>query len=243
MGFVYILHFDKPYKHARHYIGYAEESVEDRIETHKKGQGARLMEVIVKAGIGFTVAKVYSDVDRHFERRLKNKGGAARNCPLCINNKTKAMSKLIITKDIVSILTRRHPHPVPHPNEGMDNHHTSWEILVTVHFPVVGQTELQQEVMAIRKDNFKEYMDRSIDHALQWMNRKLDQVRNELKVVKRDGTTFLLDPERISELGLSPVGIAKLAEYEKTFIAAVDAIEPLPPLWDADGNWLNKEGK
>lgn len=148
-----------------------------------------------------------------------------------------------ITKGICSILERRHPHPVPHPNAGMDDHQTSVQIMVMVHFPVVGQNELQQEVLSIRRDGFKEQMDRQIDHGIEWMNRKLDQVRKELKVVKKDGTVFSVDNNRLHELGLSPVHGEKLSKHTETFYAAVDAIEPLPPLWDSDGNWLNKEDK
>lgn len=83
MGYVYLLHFDKPYKHAKHYIGYAEDDVDGRIERHRKGTGSKLISVIVKEGIDFTLAKVWENVDRNFERRLKNRGGASKTCPIC----------------------------------------------------------------------------------------------------------------------------------------------------------------
>lgn len=79
---VYLLHFDRPYKHARHYIGYAK-NWRVRVEQHRKGQGARLMTVIKEAGIGFVVAKTWSKGTRKFERQLKKRGGASRHCPIC----------------------------------------------------------------------------------------------------------------------------------------------------------------
>ncbi len=83
MGHVYLLHFDKPYKHARHYLGYTENSVEKRVARHRSGDGARLMAVIRAKGIGFEVARVWDNVDKHFERKLKNKKCSPLLCPIC----------------------------------------------------------------------------------------------------------------------------------------------------------------
>lgn len=93
MGYVYVIHFDEPYKHAKHYTGYAENDVDERIIKHDAGKGANLMRVVTEAGIGFKIAKVYYNVDRKFERRLKNRGGASKHCPICI-----AQAKLIKEK-------------------------------------------------------------------------------------------------------------------------------------------------
>lgn len=82
VGTVYLLHFDRPYKHASHYIGFTTD-LEARIKSHRNGTGARLMEVIKDAGIGFHVANTWVGVTREKERRLKNGGGACRNCPTC----------------------------------------------------------------------------------------------------------------------------------------------------------------
>jgi predicted GIY-YIG superfamily endonuclease len=85
-GGVYLLHFDTPYQHARHYIGFAID-IDRRIDEHRRGCGARLMAVIKGAGIGFTVAKVWHGEDRKFERRLKNWHGAGAFCPVCRANR------------------------------------------------------------------------------------------------------------------------------------------------------------
>lgn len=80
-GTVYLLHFDQPYKHARHYIGWTEDLLA-RLDQHARGCGARLMTVISRAGIGFTLARVCEGT-RATERAIKNCGGAVRYCPLC----------------------------------------------------------------------------------------------------------------------------------------------------------------
>lgn len=82
---VYLLHFDRAYKHARHYIG-STRSLKRRIAEHKAGRGARIMEVVTKAGIGFSVARTWKG-GRKEERRLKNRHNAPQLCPLCKGGK------------------------------------------------------------------------------------------------------------------------------------------------------------
>lgn len=83
---VYLLCFNKKFKHAKHYIGFAENqrTFEIRLEHHKKGRGAKLMDAITKAGIGFTVSRTWPDGDRNFERKLKNRKKSSQICPHCI---------------------------------------------------------------------------------------------------------------------------------------------------------------
>ena len=78
---VYLLHFDRPYKHARHYMGYADD-VEARMGRHLSGNGARLIQVIQDAGIGWTLVRVWEG-DRHTERSFKDQHNAPRLCPIC----------------------------------------------------------------------------------------------------------------------------------------------------------------
>src|ERR1035438_7593997 len=80
-GTVYLLHFDRPYKHARHYIGWALD-VRRRLTEHAAGRGAHLMSVIKDAGITWQLARTWPG-DRNRERAIKRKGGASRCCPLC----------------------------------------------------------------------------------------------------------------------------------------------------------------
>lgn len=78
---IYLLHFDRPYRHAAHYLG-STDDLDSRLAAHRAGAGARLMEVIRAAGIGFTLARTWEG-GRKRERQLKRQGGRSRMCPLC----------------------------------------------------------------------------------------------------------------------------------------------------------------
>src|SRR6266568_4273614 len=80
-GTVYLLHFDRPYEHAKHYLGWTSD-LESRLAEHRDGRGARLMTVVKNAGIGFSLARTWEGT-RTRERQLKRMGGASRRCPLC----------------------------------------------------------------------------------------------------------------------------------------------------------------
>jgi len=56
LGVVYMLHFDRPYKHARHYVGWTARNVKRRLAEHEAGRGARLLSVVRAAGIGWQLA-------------------------------------------------------------------------------------------------------------------------------------------------------------------------------------------
>jgi predicted GIY-YIG superfamily endonuclease len=81
LGVVYLLHFDRPYRHARHYTGWTADLFE-RLDQHAAGRGARLVAVIWQAGIGFSLVRVCEGT-RRTERAIKNAGGAVRYCPAC----------------------------------------------------------------------------------------------------------------------------------------------------------------
>jgi hypothetical protein len=79
---IYLIHFDRPLHHARHYLGYcADGTLEVRLIRHRGGRGARLLAVLRELGIGWRVVRVL-DGDRRFERRLKA-AGSTRLCPVC----------------------------------------------------------------------------------------------------------------------------------------------------------------
>ena len=79
---VYLLHFERPYQHAQHYLGYSPR-IADRLERHAAGTGARLTQVVKDAGIGWTLARVWPGATRQDERRLKRRGSGRRQCPTC----------------------------------------------------------------------------------------------------------------------------------------------------------------
>ena len=79
---IYLLHFETPYRHARHYTGWTAGDLDARLKQHERGTGARLMAVIAEAGIGWTLARTWEG-SRTRERQLKRQGGASRRCPIC----------------------------------------------------------------------------------------------------------------------------------------------------------------
>lgn len=95
LGTVYLLHFSQlymPYPDAPaiccagHYTGFAPggpRGLKRRLAKHGTAEGARLMLVITRAGIGWQVARIWWPGNRTLERRLKVQGGASRRCPLC----------------------------------------------------------------------------------------------------------------------------------------------------------------
>jgi hypothetical protein len=88
VGAIYLLHFDRPIGDltnprgfASHYTGWTLD-LPHRLIEHAAGRGARLMEVVGEAGIGWQLARVWPGT-RARERSLKGSGGAARRCPVC----------------------------------------------------------------------------------------------------------------------------------------------------------------
>lgn len=88
MGVVYLIHFDRPYRHARHYMGYTSEAgLDKRLDAHARGNGARLMQVITDAGITWRLARVWENATRRDERRRKGRG-LKPLCPICRKEQT-----------------------------------------------------------------------------------------------------------------------------------------------------------
>ena len=100
VGDVYVLHFDSPIGNqdnplavAQHYTGWAENWL-SRVTGHANGNSdAKIMAYTVGvARIGFRVAKIYTGVDRNFERALKRRGSARKYCPICRHEITLAQA-------------------------------------------------------------------------------------------------------------------------------------------------------
>lgn len=85
MRWVYLIHLDSPLgsdrKTAQHYLGSADD-VAARLALHRSGRGAKLLAAAVARGIGFQVVRLWPG-DRALERQLKQRGHAARLCPVC----------------------------------------------------------------------------------------------------------------------------------------------------------------
>jgi hypothetical protein len=112
-GTVYVLHLDPPYKHARHYTGYAEPgNLQSRLTAHAAGTGARLMQVITEAGGTFRLARTWPG-GRTRERELKNRHDAPRLCPICTEHPKPAQGKDTGHQRPVHTPTIRAPLPEP----------------------------------------------------------------------------------------------------------------------------------
>lgn len=78
---VYLIHFEKPFKHARHYLGVTTD-LNRRLSQHRNGGGARLMEVITQAGIRWEIARTWNG-GHSMEKRLKGWKSGYKLCPIC----------------------------------------------------------------------------------------------------------------------------------------------------------------
>lgn len=88
---VYLLHFDRPFGHAKHYLG-STTHLARRLGDHRTGHSSsKFMNKIHDAGIGFQLARVWKG-DKQTERKLKNQGGASRICPVCKSEKTRILA-------------------------------------------------------------------------------------------------------------------------------------------------------
>lgn len=82
MGTIYLLHFDRPFGHARHYLGWARtHNLQQRLDHHARGSGANLLKHVHAAGISWTLVRTWAG-DRNQERRLKGHS-STRYCPVC----------------------------------------------------------------------------------------------------------------------------------------------------------------
>ena len=81
-GTIYLIHFDRPLHHARHYLGWTS-NLQARLESHLDGNGARLMAAVGRAGVGWRLVRAWSG-DRARERKMKNQKNTPRAfCPVC----------------------------------------------------------------------------------------------------------------------------------------------------------------
>lgn len=81
IGHIYLIHFERPYRHARHYLGWAAH-LTARIAHHRNGSGARLLQVVGEAGIDWDVVRTWRGT-RVDEARLKSHKNNVRMCPVC----------------------------------------------------------------------------------------------------------------------------------------------------------------
>jgi len=81
VGTIYLLHFERPFGLARHYLGWAR-NLDARLAHHAQGTGANLLKHVAAAGIAWTLARTWEGQTRNEERRLKGHS-STRYCPIC----------------------------------------------------------------------------------------------------------------------------------------------------------------
>jgi len=85
-GVVYLLHFDKKYKHAGHYLGWTN-NLQKRLQQHKDGTRERcvLTHVLKLNGIGWKCVRTWEGT-RARELTIKSYKNNRRLCPVCDAN-------------------------------------------------------------------------------------------------------------------------------------------------------------
>lgn len=82
-GVIYLIHFEKKFGHAQHYLGYASD-FEKRMERHRKGRGSVLIDHIQDAGIKWEVVRTWTPASPEVEAELKRWHNNRRLCPKCM---------------------------------------------------------------------------------------------------------------------------------------------------------------
>jgi len=83
---VYILHLESPFHHARHYTGFSKNgrTLKVRVGHHENGTArCKFTDALHRNGIHFTLARIFKQADRNFERKLKKTHNVSRYCPVC----------------------------------------------------------------------------------------------------------------------------------------------------------------
>lgn len=80
LGTVYVIHFEHPLHHARHYVGWTD-SFDRRMKDHRSGRGSSLMAAVSKI-MDWQVVLTFPGT-RNDERAFKNRKNTPEMCPIC----------------------------------------------------------------------------------------------------------------------------------------------------------------
>lgn len=82
---VYLLHFDRPYRHARHFMGAVagSPSPSELLAIVERQNHIPILRAAIAAGVSFIVARTW-DVDELRAACGYGHGGRARICPVCL---------------------------------------------------------------------------------------------------------------------------------------------------------------
>jgi len=79
---VYLLHFEAPIHHAKHYTG-STNDLARRFAEHFAGEGSAITAELKKRGLGFRVARVWKVETRESEYIAKLQKSGPKLCPIC----------------------------------------------------------------------------------------------------------------------------------------------------------------
>lgn len=82
---VYLLHLNRKFKHAQHYLG-TTSNLNERIARHRAGRGSAMLRAAANAGIGFKLARKWPHSSFLTEQKLKAIP-RKKLCPLCAGRK------------------------------------------------------------------------------------------------------------------------------------------------------------
>lgn len=97
LGTVYLIRLDTKLSHSQYYIGWCNGDPRDRLDMHRKGLGSKMLAACNEKGISYHIVRTWKNVDRHFERKLKNYKKAKNFCPLHNPKMKKYLAKTLIT--------------------------------------------------------------------------------------------------------------------------------------------------
>lgn len=83
IGSVYLIHFSRSFCRRSHYLGWAT-NLQERIERHRSGNGARILAAVNKAGIGWKLARTWPHMTMQDETNMKLNKNLKRLCPDCM---------------------------------------------------------------------------------------------------------------------------------------------------------------
>lgn len=104
---IYLVHFEQPLAHARHYLGFVDtekdrdpvKALESRLDYHRRGRGSKLLAAVARAGIPFDVVRTWPEGTRTQERKLKGHS-STRICPVCEGDLAWGRGRLDVERQV-----------------------------------------------------------------------------------------------------------------------------------------------
>lgn len=96
IGVVYLIRLDRKLHHSQYYIGWCKGDPRERLNVHRSGHGSKFLAACNREGIDYHIVRTWKGVDRHFERKLKNRKNSKHFCPIANPDMSKYLAKVLI---------------------------------------------------------------------------------------------------------------------------------------------------